>query len=61
MQWCDLACLTAGRQQQLTLHLQLAVDGVAAAAQDGAVCRLLCFNSGGVLLDEDAELQQTIR
>jgi hypothetical protein len=61
VQWCDLACLTAGRQQQLTLHLQLAAAEGAAAAHDGAACRLLCFNSGGVLLDEDAELQQEIR
>jgi hypothetical protein len=57
--WCDLACLPAGRQQQLTLHLQLPATGGAAAA--ATACRLLCFNSGGVLLDEDAELQQTLR
>jgi hypothetical protein len=61
LQWCDRACLTAGRQQQLTLHLQLAAAEGAAAAQGGAACRLLCFNSGGVLLDEDAELQQNLR
>jgi hypothetical protein len=50
--WCDLACLPAGRQQQLTLHLQLPATGGAAAA--ATACGLLCFNSGGVLLDEDA-------
>jgi hypothetical protein len=60
LQWCNLACLTVGMQQQLTLHLQLAA-AEGAAAGDGAVCRLLCFNSAGVLLDEQVELQQTIR
>jgi hypothetical protein len=60
LQWCDLACLTAGAQQQLTLHLQLAAAKGAAAAA-GAACRLLCFDSADVLLDEQAELQQTIR
>jgi hypothetical protein len=63
LQWCDLACLTADQQQQLTLHLQLAAaaEGAAAAGMGGAPCRLLCFNSAGVMVDEQAELQQTLR
>jgi hypothetical protein len=62
LQWCDLACVTAGQQQQLALHLQLAAAAEGAAARrGGAPCRLLCFNSAGVVVDEQAELQQTLR
>uniref|UniRef100_A0A383VJ32 Uncharacterized protein n=1 Tax=Tetradesmus obliquus TaxID=3088 RepID=A0A383VJ32_TETOB len=62
LQWCSMACLAAGRQQ--TLHLQLTAPSEAAAAAAGGgsagCCRLLAFNSSGVLLDETAQLQQAL-
>jgi hypothetical protein len=73
LRWCSLACLTAGRQQQLALHLQLgggdqaatAAAAAAAAAGGGGgsdtCCRVLCFTGSGVLLDEQAQLQQVTR
>jgi hypothetical protein len=60
LQCFEPACLTAGEpQQQLTLQLPAVQGGDADAPgeYDGAVCRLVAFQDGEVVVDQEVTLQ----